>query len=52
MKNVDYKIYEAAKEIRRQGSRRGHRRGITINLYPIPPPLTSQTHRDIPPLRA
>ena len=41
LKNVDYKIYEASKEIRKQSSRRGRRRVTTINLYSTPPPLTS-----------
>jgi hypothetical protein len=51
LKNVGYKIYEAARKIRKQGSRRGRRRVTTINMYPKPPPLTSQTHH-IPPLYA
>ena len=52
LKNVGYKIYEAAREIRKQGSRRGRRRVTTINMHPTPPLLTSQTHRDIRPLCA
>jgi hypothetical protein len=31
LKNVGYKIYEAARKIRKQGSRRGRRRVTTIN---------------------
>ena len=45
LKNVDYKIYEAARKIRKQGSRRGRRRVTTINIHPTPPLVTSQTHR-------
>jgi hypothetical protein len=54
LKNVSYKIHKAARAIRKQGSRRGRRRATTINInvYPTPPPLTSQTHWDIPPLCA
>jgi hypothetical protein len=51
LKNVGYKIYDDAGEIRKQGIRRGRRRVTTINMYPTPQPLTSQTHRDVPPPR-